>query len=110
MSSGKGNRKGNPVARVFNGNMLPDFVMKHILLILEIIGFVLLYIANRYSYQHDVVVTEQLRRELLDVQYQCLNIASEMSAKSKSSYIEKVIEEKGAGLGAPDEPLYYVIR
>lgn len=103
-------KKGNPISRIFNSNILPDFVMRHLFLILEVLACILLYIANRYSYQHDVIVTEQLRRELLDVQYQSLNIASEMSAKSKSSYIEKVVEEKGAGLEAPSEPLYYVIR
>lgn len=102
--------KGNPVARLFNSSILPDFVMRHFLLIVEVLVCILIYIANRYSYQHDVVVTEQLRKELLDVQYQSLNVASEMSAKSKSSYIEKVVEEKGAGLESPDEPLYYVIR
>lgn len=110
MNWGRKNKGGNPIARIFNSNMLPDFVMRHFFLILEVLVFVLVYIANRYSYQHDQVVTEQLRKELLDVQYRCLNVASEMSAKSKSSYIEKVVEEKGSGLGTPDEPLYYVIR
>ncbi len=99
-------KKGNPISRIFNSNILPDFVMRHLFLILEGLACILLYIANRYSYQHDVIVTEQLRRELLDVQYQSLNIASEMSAKSKSSYIEKVVDKEGSGLIISGESPY----
>lgn len=48
---------------------ISDFVRRNLLLIAEILLCIVLYIGNRYGYQRDQVLAEQLRRELVDMEY-----------------------------------------
>ncbi len=82
------------------------FFGRHTMLWLEILLFILLYIANRYAYQRDRAVVESLKRELVDMEYQALGVTSDVSAKSKRSYIEKVVESGNAGLSIRGESPY----
>ncbi|MBQ0095882.1 MAG: hypothetical protein MJY96_07625 [Bacteroidaceae bacterium] len=85
---------------------MPDFISRNALLLVEILLFILLYICNRYAYQRDQVAAERLRREIVDMQFQTLNTTSDVSAKSKLSYIETVVTRNGSGLKATTEPSY----
>lgn len=85
---------------------ISDFVRRNLLLIAEILLCIVLYIGNRYGYQRDQVLAEQLRRELVDMEYQTLNTTSDVSAKSKPSYIEKIVVSNGSELVISTEPAY----
>ena len=85
---------------------MPDIIQRNALLLVEILLCTILYICNRYAYQRDQVLTERLKRELTDIQYQTLNTTSDVSAKSKPSYIERGASGNGSGLEAMTEPPY----
>ena len=85
---------------------MPDFIHRNFWLLLEILFLVIVYIGNRYGYQRDQAYAERLRRELVDMQYQTLNTTSDVSAKSKPSYIERVATRNGSGLQPSTEPPY----
>lgn len=85
---------------------MPDFIHRNLWLLLEILGCVIFYIGNRYAYQRDQAYAERLRRELVDLEYQTLNTTSDVSAKSKPSYIESVVTRNGSGLQPMTEPPY----
>lgn len=85
---------------------MPDLIQRNFWLLLEILACVIFYIGNRYAYQRDQAYAERLRRELVDMQYQTLNTTSDVSAKSKPSYVEKVATRNGSGLKPATEPPY----
>ena len=85
---------------------ISDFVRRNLLLVAEILLCIVVYIGNRYGYQRDQVLAERLRRELVDLEYQALNTTSDVSAKSKPSYIEKIVTTNGSGLVIATEPAY----
>jgi len=85
---------------------ITDFVRRNLLLVAEILLCIVVYIGNRYGYQRDQVMAERLRRELVDLEYQTLNTTSDVSAKSKPSYIEKIVTTNGSGLVIATEPAY----
>jgi hypothetical protein len=85
-------------------NSMPDLIQRNLWLLLEILVCVILYIGNRYGYQRDQAYAERLRRELVDMEYQTLNTTSDVSAKSKPSYVEKVATRNGSGLQPSTEP------
>jgi len=87
---------------------LPDFIHRNIWLLLEILAFVIIYIGNRYAYQRDQAYAEKLKRDLVDMEYQTLNTTSDVSAKSKPSYIESVVTRNGSGLQPMTEPPYVI--
>ena len=83
---------------------MPDMIQRNFWLLLEILACIIFYIGNRYAYQRDQAYAERLRRELVDMQYQTLNTTSDVSAKSKPSYVEKVATRNGSGLKHATEP------
>ncbi|MBR2397059.1 MAG: hypothetical protein IKB00_10705 [Bacteroidaceae bacterium] len=85
---------------------MPDMIQRNFWLLLEILACIIFYIGNRYAYQRDQAYAERLRRELVDMQYQTLNTTSDVSAKSKPSYVEKVATRNGSGLKPATEPPY----
>lgn len=85
---------------------ITNFVRRNLLLVAEILLCIVVYIGNRYGYQRDQVMAERLRRELVDLEYQTLNTTSDVSAKSKPSYIEKIVTTNGSGLVIATEPAY----
>lgn len=84
------------------------FLRRQIPLILLVIVMILIYIGNRYDSQCDLVRIEQLKKELTDVRYQALNVTSDVSAKSKPSYMEKVMGSDGSGLQTSSKPFYRI--
>lgn len=85
---------------------ISDFVRRNLLLVAEILLCIVVYIGNRYAYQRDQVMAERLRRELVDLEYQTLNTTSDVSAKSKPSYIEKIVTTNGSGLVIATKPAF----
>lgn len=84
------------------------FLRRQILFIILVIVLTLVYIANRYDSQCDLVRIEQLKKELVDMRYQALNITSDVSAKSKPSYIENTMNTSESGLHTSSKPFYRI--
>lgn len=83
---------------------MPDVIHRNVWLLVEVLVCIIFYIGNRYAYQRDQAYAERLRRELVDMEYQTLNTTSDVSAKSKPSYIESVAARNGSGLQPTTEP------
>jgi len=104
--------KGHLLKQILKGED-PEMIamlQRQIPLILLTMLFLLCYIGNRYSSQRDQIAIEKLKKELYDVQYQALNITSDVSARSKASYIESVVGANGSGLETSAEPLFTIER
>ena len=84
------------------------FLRRQVPLIILWIVLIFIYIGNRYDCQCDLVRIEKLKKELLDVRYQALNTASDVSAKSKPSYIEKAVGSGNSGLQSAVQPPYRI--
>ncbi|MBO4498891.1 MAG: hypothetical protein J5732_01390 [Bacteroidaceae bacterium] len=85
------------------------FIRRQIPLIVLVIVLVMIYIGNRYDSQCDLVRIERMKEELVDVRYQALNITSDVSAKSKPSYIEQVVGGGTYGLQSSKQPPYRIV-
>lgn len=72
--------------------------------VITLVAILFLYIVNGYSTQNDLMRIETLKRELETLRYQSLNIISEVSAKSKPSYIEDVVQSGELSLQITSEP------
>ncbi len=77
--------------------------VKRVLLWVEIVFFIFVYICSRYDYQRKEIRLENLKKELVDLEYQSLNVTSSVSAKSKPSYIETVVSQKESSLSSDSE-------
>ena len=84
------------------------FLKRQVPLIILVIILTLVYIGNRYACQCDLVRIEQLKKELADVRYQALNVTSDVSAKSKPSYMEKAMGSGENGLQTSSQPFYKI--
>lgn len=84
------------------------FIRRQIPLIVLVIVLVMIYIGNRYDSQCDLVRIERMKEELVDVRYQALNITSDVSARSKPSYIETVVGGGTYGLQSSKQPPYRI--
>ncbi len=85
-----------------------EYLRRQIPFIVLCMVLVLVYIGNRYDSQRDIIRIEQLRKELTDVRYQALNTTSDLSAKSKPSYIEKVVGSGNSGLQSSMQPPFRI--
>jgi len=68
------------------------------------IFYIMCYVGNRYSSQKNQILIENLKREVSDLRYQSLNVTSDVSARSKASYIENLVGSNGSGLETMSEP------
>lgn len=85
--------------------------IKHLLpFVLLIMLLLMLYIGNRYGCQCDMIELEKLKTELSDVNYRLLNSTSDVSARSKPSYIEGRVETSAHGLKTSVESPYELSR
>lgn len=85
-----------------------EYLRRQIPFIALCIVLVLLYVGNRYDSQCDQVRIEKLKKELVDVRYQALNTTSDVSAKSKPSYIENVVGNGKSGLQSSMQPPFRI--
>lgn len=84
------------------------FLRRQIPFALLVILLVLIYVGNRYDSQCDLVRIERLKKELVDVRYQALNTTSDVSAKSKPSYIEQAVGNGNSGLQTSEQSPYRI--
>lgn len=100
-----GQKKKNSIKGVLDGDMLLNpFLHRNLGLLLLIVALVIVYVSNRYAFQHEQLEIQRLRTELNDVKYEALARSRELMEKSRESNIQKYIEEQGSALQASTLP------
>lgn len=84
------------------------FLRRQLPFLFLILFLILLYIGNRYDSQCDLARIEKLKAELVDIRYQALNTTSDVSAKSKPSYIEQTVGNGKNGLHSSEQSPYRI--
>lgn len=98
-------KKKNSIKGVLDGDMLlSPFLHRNLGLLLLIVALVIVYVSNRYAFQHEQLEIQRLRTELNDVKYEALARSRELMEKSRESNIQKYIEEQGSALQASTQP------
>ena len=97
-----GQKKKNSIKGVLDGDMLlSPFLHRNLGLLLLIVALVIVYVSNRYAFQHEQLEIQRLRTELNDVKYEALARSSELMEKSRESNIQRYIKEQGSELRIP---------
>ena len=86
----------------FDGNMLlSPFLQRNLGLFLLIAALIIVYVSNRYAFQHEQLQIKELRESLEDVKYEALARSSELMEKSRESNIQGFIVAQGSELQIP---------
>ena len=96
--------------KVLGGDLLNTGVIRRQIWLFLLIGFFcLLYIANRYSCQKDIIEIDKLQTELSDAKYKALSSSSQLTEKSRmSNVIELLKNNKDSALKIANQPPYLI--
>ena len=96
--------------KVLGGDLLNTGVIHRRIWLYLLIGFFcLLYIANRYSCQKDIIEIDKLQTELSDAKYKALSSSSQLTEKSRmSNVIELLKNNKDSALKIANQPPYII--
>ena len=79
---------------ILGGDFLTaGFVRKQFLLVFLIFGCFFLHISFRYTNQKELVEIDRLKKQLEDYRFNALTRFSELTAKSRQSYIEQFLKQ-----------------
>ena len=82
---------------------------QQVLLFLLISLFMVIYIANRYSCQQDIIEIDALQKELKDAKYKALSSDSKLTEESRqSNVLEMLKNNKDSTLKMPTQPPYII--
>ena len=96
---------------IFDGDMLlSPFLQRQWGLILLIAALIIVYVSNRYAFQHEQLVIKELRDSLTDVKNEALARSSELMEKSRESNIQNFIFEQGSTLQTSTLPPIVIKR
>ncbi len=95
---------------IFGGDILQSrFMMKQILWIVMVAAMMIVYTANRYSAQKDIIEIARLREELQEVKYKVLTQSSELMNLTRQSNVERFLKQiNDTSLVNPTSPPYLV--
>ena len=96
--------------KVLGGDILnTSFMRQQVLLFLLISLFMVIYIANRYSCQQDIIEIDALQKELKDAKYKALSSDSKVTEESRqSNVLEMLKNNKDSTLKMPTQPPYII--
>ncbi|MBE6292276.1 MAG: hypothetical protein E7091_07690 [Bacteroidales bacterium] len=111
MTAEQKKKKKKSLKSWIDGDMLTSpFLSRQIGLIALVAALVIVYVSNRYAFQHEQVEIQELRSKLNDVKYEALARSSELMEKSRESNIQKYIVEQGSELKASTKPPVVIKR
>ena len=95
---------------IFGGDILKSrFMIKQILWFVFVVILMLIYTANRYSAQQDIITISELREELQEMKYKVLTQSSDLMNKTRQSNIEMYLKQTNdSTLSNPTFPPYLV--
>ena len=96
--------------KVLGGDLLNTGVIRRQIWLFLLIGFFcLLYIANRYSCQKDIIEIDKLQTELSDAKYKALSSSSQLTEKSRMSNVIDILKNnKDSALKIASQPPYII--
>ena len=96
--------------KILGGDILSAHILRNnIWLIIVIVGFIIVYISNRYSVQKDLLEIDKLNTELEDAKYRALSSSSQLTEKSRESHILELLKNrKDSVLKMSDRPPYII--
>lgn len=96
--------------KILGGDILTASVLRNnIWLIVLVVGFVILYITNRYKVQKDLLEIDELDKELVDAKYRALSVSSNLTEKSRESHVlDNLKNGPDSSLKQSDKPPYIV--
>ena len=84
-------------------------IRRQVWLFLLIGFFSILYIANRYSCQKDIIEIDKLQTELSDAKYKALSSSSQLTEKSRMSNVIDILKNnKDSALKIASQPPYII--
>lgn len=98
------------IKSIFGGDILKSrFVMKQIAWFIFVVILMIIYTANRYSAQQDIIRISELREELQEMKYKVLTQSSELMNRSRQSNVENYLKQTNdSTLVNPTSPPYLV--
>ncbi len=96
--------------KILGGDILStSFMRRQIWLCLLIALFIVVYIANRYSCQQDIIEIDALQKELKDAKYKALSSNSKLTEESRQSNVLDMLKNnKDSTLKLPTQPPYII--
>lgn len=96
--------------KILGGDILnTSFMRQQVLLLLLIAVFIVIYIANRYSCQQDIITIDALQKELKDAKYKALSSNSKLTEESRqTNVLEMLKNNKDSTLKMPTQPPYII--
>ena len=96
--------------KIIGGDILSAHILRNnIWLIIVIVGFIIVYISNRYSVQKYLLEIDKLNTELEDAKYRALSSSSQLTEKSRESHILELLKNrKYSVLKMSDRPPYII--
>jgi len=107
-----GTKKKKPsFADIFGGKVLTEeFVIKQSRLLLMIFLLILMFITNRYYCAKQLTEMDNLKRELLDLKNEQINLTYDLTSIGGQSNIEELLKEKGVELKKDNTTKIYQIK
>ena len=96
--------------KILGGDIRSAHILRNnIWLIIVIVGFIIVYISNRYSVQKYLLEIDKLNTELEDAKYRALSSSSQLTEKSRESHILELLKNrKDSVLKMSDRPPYII--
>ena len=96
--------------KILGGDILSAHILRNnIWLIIVIVGFIIVYISNRYSVQKYLLEIDKLNTELEDAKYRALSSSSQLTEKSRETHILELLKNrKDSVLKMSDRPPYII--
>ena len=96
--------------KILGGDVLTTQTIRHqIGVFLLITAFLIVYIANRYSVQNDLIEIDRLQNELQDAKYKALSSSSQLTEKSRESHVLELLKNnKDSVLKIASQPPYII--
>ena len=97
--------------KILGGDILnTNFIRNQIGVLLLITFFLIIFVANRYSVQQDLIKIDKLHQELQDVKYKALSSSSELTEKSReSNVLDQLKNNKDSVLKIPNQPHFIIV-
>lgn len=81
------------LSSILGGEFLTAKLVRDQLLLIVLIAFIfVIYISNRYTNQAELIEIDNLKKELDDARFNALTRSSELTARSRQSYVEDYLK------------------
>ena len=96
--------------KILGGDILTtDLLRRQIWLILLIVVFIIVYVANRYSCQKSMLEINKLNKELVETKYKTLSLSSLLTERCRESHVMAMLRENNdTTLHTSDQPPYII--